>query len=303
MPGHDVTNITIEDSVVSTSISNTMRVAWPEKTFRSAHVAMRNVDVLHTGYGACVVPFAFFELWADPGGQGSHTDFRFSDIRLEDYYSLMQVRYPDPGVDGVVFSNVSALDGPPMVPSVLAGDVRGVALSGVRVKGRLATRDADVPVKVEEGAAQPTIGRGMTDASFSISGGLIRPGQPVTFGCWRRRRDGVITGSSAMGRAARVRSFAMRFRTPRARCSTGRGDSGCCCTRRGHPMTRCGRRGRWWSRGSRCPALALPMATLPGLAVVQHPDGSTDEDGWVRIPRRRRHYADAADQPAGDGDF
>lgn len=134
-PGQDVTNITIEDSVASTSISNTMRVAWPQKTFRSAHVFMRNIDVIHTGYGACVVPFAFFELWANPEGQGTHTDFKFSDIRLEDYYSLMQIRQPNPGVDGVVFSNVSALDGPPMVPSVLKGDVRGVALDGVRIDG------------------------------------------------------------------------------------------------------------------------------------------------------------------------
>ena len=69
-PGHDVTNITIEDTVASTSISNTIRVAWPQKTFNSAHFHMGNMDVIHTGFGACKVPFAFFELWADPDGKG-----------------------------------------------------------------------------------------------------------------------------------------------------------------------------------------------------------------------------------------
>lgn len=32
-PGEDVTNISIEDTVASTSISNTIRVGWPQKTF------------------------------------------------------------------------------------------------------------------------------------------------------------------------------------------------------------------------------------------------------------------------------
>jgi hypothetical protein len=284
VPGHDVTNITIEDSVVSTSISNTMRVAWPEKTFRSAHVAMRNLDVLHTGYGACVVPFAFFELWADPGGEGTHTDFRFSDIRLEDYYSLMQVRYPNSGVDGVVFSNVSALDGPPMVPSVLAGDVRGVALEGVRIDGRLARRDADVPVKVENGAAEPVFGTGLTDASFSISGGLIQPGQAVAFrilapapGWHYHWLFG--DGTSGDGRVVR---HAFPDAEGTLLDGSGRFRVLVHATRTPHDEV-------WAARSlvvtrDPIPALALPMATLPGLAVVRHPDGSTDEDGWLRVP-------------------
>ncbi|MGB7169250.1 MAG: hypothetical protein WBD32_09625, partial [Acidobacteriaceae bacterium] len=32
------------------------------------------------------------------------------------------------------------------------------------------------------------------------------------------------------------------------------------------------------------PALSMPMPVLPGLRVVRNPDGSTDEDGWLRIP-------------------
>ncbi|MGA7521762.1 MAG: hypothetical protein WBW84_04735 [Acidobacteriaceae bacterium] len=284
VPGQDVTNITIEDSVVSTSISNTMRVAWPQKVFRSAHVAMRNVDVLHTGYGGCVVPFAFFELWANPGGQGTHSDFRFSDIRLEDYYSLMQVRYPDAGVDGVVFSNVSALDGPPMVPSVLKGDVRGVVLDGVRINDRLATRDTDVPVKVEDGAAEPTYAPGLTDASFSISSGLIRPDQSVTFRVlapapgWQYHwlfGDGATGQGSVVHHAfpdtegtlldgsGRFRVLLHATRAPDAEVWTARS-----LVVAREPI----------------PALAMPMATRLGLRVVREPDGSTEEDGWLRIP-------------------
>jgi hypothetical protein len=284
VPGHDVTNITIEDSVVSTSISNTMRVAWPQKTFRSAHVAMRNLDVLHTGYGACVVPFAFFELWDGEGGRGTHTDFRFSDIRLENYYSLMQVRYPNPGVDGVVFSNVSALDGLPMVPSVLEGNVRGVALDGVRINGRLVARDAEVPVKVGGGAAEPAYGTGLTDASFSISGGIVRPGQAVTFRVLRPVagwRYHWLFGDGTSGEGSVVRHV---FPDADGTLLDGSGRFRVLvhATRSPHDEV-------WASRSlvvaqEPIPALALPMTTRPGLRVVAHPDGSTDEDGWLRVP-------------------
>ncbi len=189
VPGHDVTNVTVEDTVTSTSISNTIRVAWPRKTFRSAHVVMRNLDVIHSGFGSCVVPFAFFELWAEPEGHGEHTDFRFSNIRLEDFYSLLQIRYPNAGVRGVTFSNVTAMDGVGMVPSVLEGDVSGVVLDGVRVAGSVARRNAEVPLEVMNGAAEPVYKPGATDASFDYSPGLIRPGQPVTFHVVRPNPD------------------------------------------------------------------------------------------------------------------
>lgn len=284
LPGHDVTNITIEDSVVSTSISNTMRVAWPEKTFRTAHVVMRNLDVLHTGVGGCVVPFAFFELWADPGGQGTHSDFRFSDIRLEDFYSLLQVRYPDPGVDGVVFSGVSALDGPPMLPSVVEGNVRGVVLNGVRMNGSLARQDSDVPLDVRGGASEPQYGPGLTDASFAMSGGLIRPGQPVTLRVlkpapgWRYHW---LFGDGTGGDGATVRHAFPDAEGTRLDGS-GRFRVLLHATRASHDEV-------WAARSlvvtrQAIPALALPMGTRPGLTVVENPDRSTDEEGWLRIP-------------------
>jgi hypothetical protein len=68
-----------------------------------------------------------------------------------------------------------------MVPSVLQGDVDGVVLDGVRVAGKIATRDADVPMQVEDGAAEPKYEPGLTDASFDYEPGLIRPGEKVRF--------------------------------------------------------------------------------------------------------------------------
>ncbi|HET7348719.1 MAG TPA: hypothetical protein VFJ10_15400 [Acidobacteriaceae bacterium] len=179
LPGKDVANITIEDSVVSTSISNTVRVGWPKKTFRSAHIIMHNLDVIHTGYGGCVVPFAFFELWADPEGKGDHSDYRISDIRLEDYYSLLRIQQPNPTVHDLTFSNITAMDGPPMVPSLLEGDVSGVQLDGVRTQGVVAATNTDIPLEVRGGSGEPTYTRGAVDADFDYDAGLIRPGQAV----------------------------------------------------------------------------------------------------------------------------
>ena len=173
-PGHDVTNISIENSVVSTSISNTIRVAWPQKIFNTAHFAMSDMDVLHTGYGDCKVPFAFFELWADPAGVGSHTDYRFQDIRLEDWYSMFQIRYPQPSVRDVSFSGVWAMDGPGMAPSAVKGDVQGVTLQDAAdTDGR--------PTQVLAGAGAPQVTPAAVDASYTYTPGLLRARQAVTF--------------------------------------------------------------------------------------------------------------------------
>ncbi len=164
-PGHDVTNITIEDTVTSTSISNIVRVAWPQKTFNSAHFHMRNIDVIHSGFGACVVPFAFFELWADPNGHGSHGDYIFEDIRLEDWYSLFQLRQQAPQVRDVHFSRFWAMDGPPMLAPVISGDVEGV------------TRDHIPESAFAVSFEDSTQGH----AGFDYSSGALRPGQSVHF--------------------------------------------------------------------------------------------------------------------------
>ena len=176
MPGHNVSNISIEDTIVSTSVSNTIRVGWPQKTFNSAHFHMRNVDVLHTGFGGCKVPFAFFELWTDPEGSGSHSDYTFQDIRLEEWYSLFQIRQPLPQVRDITFSNIWAMDGPGMVPSLVKGDVSEVTLLGASLQGV-----AGAEVQVKDGAVDPRIEPGVLNGAFTYTGGLLRPKQEISF--------------------------------------------------------------------------------------------------------------------------
>ncbi|NYF90229.1 hypothetical protein RBB79_11625 [Tunturiibacter empetritectus] len=176
IPGHDVTNITIEDTIASTSISNTIRVAWPQKTFNSAHFHMSNMDVIHTGYGGCKVPFAFFELWADPEGRGSHSDYRFRDIRLEDWYSLVNIDQPNPSVRDIAFKDMWAMDGPAMVAPILKGDVSGVTLTGATEQGF-----EGAATDVEGGATSPVIEPARIKAHFTYTAGLLKPKQSVEF--------------------------------------------------------------------------------------------------------------------------
>ena len=180
-PGQDVSNITIRDSVVSTSISNTMRVNWPHKHFNSYHIQMRNMDILHTGFGACGVPFAVFELWADPGGSGSHTDYLLQNIRLDDWYSLAGIYQPGPEVRDIRFRDIWAMDSPAMVPSVITGDVKDVSFKDVVVNGRSATGKADIPLTALHGAAEPEFTPGPVDASFSYQSGALRPRMRIHF--------------------------------------------------------------------------------------------------------------------------
>jgi hypothetical protein len=285
IPGEDVSNITIEDSVVSTSISNTLRVGWPKKTFRSAHVTLKNLDVIHSGLGGCVVPFGFVEMWSDAEGVESHTDYRFENIRLEDFYSLAQLRMVNPpGIDGVVFSNLAAMDGGGMVPSVVSGPVKGVAFDGVRVAGKVAARDADVPVEVSGGAAEPTYGPGSTDASWTYAPGLIRPRERVTFRVtepetgWRyewlfgdgTRAVGAVVEHAFPDAEGTLLDGSGRFRV-------------LLHATRGSDEV-------WVSRGVVVAATVQAASLEPGggagLVKTVTGDGrGTEYDGWVRVPR------------------
>ncbi len=175
-PGKDVTNITVENTVASTSISNIVRVAWPQKTFNSAHFHMSDIDVIHTGFGGCKIPFAFFELWADPEGKGAHSDYSFRNIRLEDWYSLFQVRQSLPQVRNFSFKGVWAMDGPAMLPPVLKGDVRGIRLNDASLEGV-----EGQTTSVIDNTEPPLITAAAVDASFAYSSGILEPRQPVSF--------------------------------------------------------------------------------------------------------------------------
>ncbi len=179
--GHPVTNITVENTVLSTSISNIVRAGWPEKNFEGGHFAMRDSDVLHMGLGGCGVPFALMELWADPSGRGQSSDFDFENIRLEDWYSLVQLRQPAHGIRGVHFTDVMGLELPSLVPSVLKGNVEDVSLDNTVLAGALAKSDADLPLSVMDGAAQPSWIATGPDVHVITTGGLLRPGQRIHF--------------------------------------------------------------------------------------------------------------------------
>jgi hypothetical protein len=180
-PGHDVSNITIRDSVVSTSISNIMRVNWPHKHFNSYHIQMTNMDIVHTGFGACGVPFAVFELWADPEGSGSQTDYLLKNIRLDDWYSLAGIYQPGPSVRDIRFRDIWSMDLPAMVPSVFTGDISDVSFRDIDVNGKAATENADIPLIVSGGTAEPKFEQTALDAGFSYQAGVLRPRTPIRF--------------------------------------------------------------------------------------------------------------------------
>ena len=179
--GNPVTNVTVEDSVLSTSISNVVRAGWPKKNFEGGHFLLRNSDVLHMGLGGCGIPFALMELWADPNGRGKSADFHFDDVRMEDWYSLTQLMEPVDGISNVKFTDVFGLELPAMAPSLLKGRVSGVELENTVLGGATAQSDAGMPIVVKDGAEQPTFSESGPRAEIAWTGGLLRPGKKVSF--------------------------------------------------------------------------------------------------------------------------
>jgi PA14 domain len=155
-PGEDVTNILVEKCVLSTSISNIVRVSWPKKVFNSHNFRLQDSDVIHMGQGGCKIPFALLTIWSDPDGHGEHTDYVLQDLRLENWYSLLQLYQAKPAIRRVSLERIWALGTPSLVPDAQVGDVRDIMRSDVYVDGRL--------------------GR-----AFTYSAGPLRPGQPVHF--------------------------------------------------------------------------------------------------------------------------
>ena len=154
-PGHDVTNIAVENSVLSTSISNVVRAGWPEKVFNSSNFSLRDSDVIHAGIGACGIPFSLLQIWATNGATGHTSGYRFENIRLEDWYSLVQIEQPNPSIRDISFKNIWAIEIPSLVPSTLLGDVDGVTFDHVRLADKLVAASGDIPLDLKSGAKQP----------------------------------------------------------------------------------------------------------------------------------------------------
>ncbi len=282
-PGHDVSNITIRDSVVSTSISNTMRVNWPHKHFNSYHVQMTNMDILHTGFGACGVPFAVFELWADPRGSGSQTDYLLQNIRLDDWYSLVGIRQPGPEVRDIRFRDIWAMDSQAMVSSAITGEVRDVSFKDVVVNGGPVMDKAGIPLTVSGGAAEPEFDPGSVGASFSYQAGALHPGMPIHFRA--TYRDGLkyqwLYGDGATASGAEVQHA---FTDAQGTLLDGSGRYRVLL----HVTDAKGDES-WSSRSvvvashAKAPlASAQPLA--PGWGVSELPSGKTQYDGYIDVP-------------------
>jgi hypothetical protein len=181
LPGHPVSNITVENSVLSTSISNIVRAGWPGKDFNGTNFVMRDSDVIHAGIGACGIPFALLEFWEDANSSGSSSGFHFENIRMEDWYSLVQLRQPNPALHDVIFKNIWSPEAPSLEPSTLLGAVSGVTFDHVRIIDRVAAGDPEIPLQLQSGAAEPSYNTSGPHALFGYTSGTIRPRQRVDF--------------------------------------------------------------------------------------------------------------------------
>jgi hypothetical protein len=181
-PGSDITNILVENSELSTSISNIVRIGWPQKIFNSSGFTLRNSDVLHAGIGACGQSFGLLGLWDANGAKGEHTNIHFENLFLDNWYSLMQVEQEQPSVSDVTFRNIWALGQPPLAPSTVIGNVSQVEIDNVKYGQARVTSDAAVPLYVQGGAEEPQFPAAHAPtAAFAVEPRVIAPEERVTF--------------------------------------------------------------------------------------------------------------------------
>ena len=209
-PGHDVQNILIEHSVLSTSISNIVRAGWPRKSFNSRNFTLRDSDILHGGIGACGQTFGLLGFWGANGASGDHSNYTFENLFLDNWYSLVQMEQEQPGLHGFTFRNIWALDQPSLAGSTLTGQVAEVLFDNVKYGQTRAANDAGLPLAVSGGAApaQFTAPSGPV-AAFTVNQPIFAPGQWVTFTAQPAARAHFTwlfgDGTQAQGRSVRHR--------------------------------------------------------------------------------------------------
>jgi hypothetical protein len=181
-PGHDVQNILVEHSELSTSISNIVRAGWPRKTFNSRNFTLRDSDILHAGIGACGQTFGLLGFWGAKGAKGIHSNYTFENLTLDNWYSLVQIEREQPDLHGFVFRNIWALDQPPLATSTITGKVTDVTFDNVKVGQARAATDADLPLVTADGAepAKFAAPHGPV-ADFTLDPPVFAPGAKVTF--------------------------------------------------------------------------------------------------------------------------
>lgn len=181
-PGRDVQNIVVEHSELSTSISNIVRLAWPQKVFNSHNFTLRDSDILHAGVGACGQSFGVLGLWGANGARGEHAETHFENLFLDHWYSLAQIEQEQPAVHDVTFRNVWALGQPPLVPSTVTGNVSGITFDNIKYGQARVNANATMPLFVLGGAAQPKFITEHTPlATFRVDPAVITPKTRITF--------------------------------------------------------------------------------------------------------------------------
>jgi hypothetical protein len=181
-PGHDVQNILIEHSELSTSISNIVRAGWPRKTYNSRNFTLRDSDILHGGIGACGQTFALLGFWGADGAKGDHSNYTFENLFLDNWYSLVQLEQEQPGLHGFTFRNIWALDQPPLASSTMIGDVADVTFDNVKYGQTRATGNADLPLVISASVRTAHFAPSHNPvAAFTIDPPVIAPRQTIAF--------------------------------------------------------------------------------------------------------------------------
>ena len=183
-PGHDVQNILIEHSELSTSISNIVRAGWPRKTFNSRNFTLRDSDILHAGIGACGQTFGLFGFWGADGAKGDHSHYTFENLFLDNWYSLLQMEQQEPSLHDFTFRNIWALDQPALAGSTISGRVSGVTLNNVRFGQARVDSIASLSLGVYGGAEAPVISSNNSNApvaAFAVDPPVFAPKEKVTF--------------------------------------------------------------------------------------------------------------------------
>jgi hypothetical protein len=179
-PGADVNDILVENSELSTSISNIVRMGWPEKIFNSRNFTLRDSDILHAGIGACGQTFGLLGFWGANGASGDHSAVSFENLLFDNWYSLVQIEQEQPALHGFNFRNIWALDQPPLAESTITGDVSDLTFDNVKYGQTRVTTDAQVPLAVSGGAQQPAFSPAPAlVAAFSVDPLVFAPRQKV----------------------------------------------------------------------------------------------------------------------------
>ena len=181
-PGKNTDNITIEDSELSESVANVVRIGFMHKIFNSRGFTMRNTDILHGGIGGGDQPFALLAMWGANGADGDHSDILFENITLDNWYSLALLEQDQGNIHGATFRNIWALDQPPLAVSTMIGNVKDVTFENLKYGQTTVTTAAQIPLAISHGADSPKFAASPAlKAAFTVEPMVISPAKLVTF--------------------------------------------------------------------------------------------------------------------------